>query len=261
MISKIKYIVLIFLLALMYACASDFDEVYIDDQIVVDGVLVPGEKAVIRLSELNELNDTTQIPIPDAIVSINFHNQRYTLDLTNENLGEYTFNGSGLEVLAGETFILEIEYYGIILSAQTTIPYPVEDVELEIFTDDLDSLGYGVVNYIDVNWNSRDNSYFYTTLECDSLNIGLGYDCNYYCSQLFPFFEEYQYIHTENLVTGNYYKLIIYSMTEEYAQYYYGSNDFGYSGNIENGYGIFTGLSSTSITFQYFTDSVSIVGK
>jgi len=260
MIKIIKYVVFIFLLTLIYACAKDFERNYVGSQIVVSGILVPGEKPVISISELSELNDSIQSPVSNAFVSIYFDNQRYNLELSNENLGEYIYNGIDLEIFAGETYSLEIEYHENILSAQTTIPYPVEDVELGVFTDNIDSLGNGVTNYIDVNWNNHDNSYFYTTLECDNLNIDFGYDCNYYCSWLFPFFEKYQYIHTENLVPENYYMLIIYSMTEEYA-HYYGSHDFGYSGNIENGYGIFTGINSKSISFQYFADSVAIVKK
>ncbi len=268
MISKIRYIVLIFQLALMYACASDFDEVYFGSaQIVVDGVLIPGEQPVIRLSELNDLNDTTQIPVFDAIVSIYFHDQRYDLDLTNESLGEYTFNGSGLEVLAGEIYILEIEYYDNFLYAETNIPYPPENVELELVTDEyVDSLGVAITyNYIDVWWGNQPESFYYAYLNCDSLNPLAENYCDLFFNSDYPFWGNYYSFDATGLIPENIYDITIYSMTEDYVQYYYpyGSvgSESGYLGNIENGYGIFTGICATNITFQYFTDSVSVVKK
>lgn len=257
MMKKTKYI-LIFAAGLMYSCQVEFSVNEDISQVVVDGVFSPQEAPVIVLNQLGDIDGVNQVPVTDANVAVYSDDKLYHFTLGDGDQGAYIYNGNDLEIAAGNKYQLEINYMGNVLFAEATIPYPVKDIELKIFTDSEDSLGYGVLKYIGVSWNSLDNSYFYTTLECDSLSSD---DCNCFCSPNLPFFECNLYIGTEELVSGNYYKLIIYSMTEEYAEYYYGSPDYGYTGNIENGYGIFTGINLKSISFQYLTDSVSVVNK
>jgi len=256
MIKKIKY-TLMFLFILLYACQEmDYSEDI--SQVVVDGVFSPQEVPVIILNQLGDIDGVNQVPVTDAHVAVYSDDKMYNFSLADGNQGAYIYSGNDLEITAGNKYQLEINYMGNVLFSEATIPYPVKDVELKVLTDSEDSLGYGVLKFISVNWKSLDNSYFYTTLECDSLSDN---DCNYFCSPDFPFFERSLYLDTEELVAGKYYKLIIYSMTEEYAQYYYGSSDYGYTGNIENGYGIFTGINLKSISFQYLTDSVLVINK
>lgn len=268
---KLKYQILIFIVALISACRglSEFDEIDYpgDMQIVVECVLVPGEKPAIRLSELSDFYDTIQKPVSDASVSIYDNEKKYSLDIINENLGEYAYNGVGLEIFAGETYNLEVEYHGNILYAETIIPYPPENIKLDLVTDEYtDSLlDYTFYNYLELSWDSLDYNYYYIAIECDSLNPFADNYCNYFFNDTYPVQYSHQFFDATGLIPENTYKLNIYSMTEDYAQYYYGyelvGSDFGYSGNIENAYGIFTGISLESITFQYFTNSVSIIHK
>jgi hypothetical protein len=224
-------------------------------QVVVDGVFLPQEVPVIILNSLGDIDGVNQVPVTDARVAVYSDDKLYNFSLAEGNQGAYIYSGNDLEIIAGKNYQLEINYKGNVLFAEATIPYPVKDVELNVLTDRQDTLA----GYIDVSWNSSDNSYFYTTLGCDSLLSGN--DCSYFCSPNFPFSECNLFLDTKELVEGNYYKLTIYSMTEEYAQYCYGSPDYGYTGNIENGYGIFTGINLKSISFQYLTNSVSVVNE
>jgi len=264
MISKIKYVVLIFLWVFVYACSADYDEAYIDSQIVVDGVLFPDEKPVIRLVQLADINDNVQLPVVDAIVSIYSNNQKYNLELSDKNIGEYSYEGTDLQISTGNYYSLEIEYFGNMIFAETIIPYPPENIELELYEYE-DSLLVDTVSFINIEWDHSGDAYFYTILHCDSLNPLADNYCYYHINDEFPCYENYQFIDTAGLINENVYTVTVFSMTEEYAMYYYSyepaGSDFGYSGNVENAYGIFTGLSSTSVVFQYFTDSLSIIGE
>lgn len=254
---KFKYI-LIITIGILYSC-SKMDYAGEDiSQLVVDGVFSPQATPVIKLNLLGDTDAVNQIPVTDANVHVFSGDKVYDFDLTDAAQGTYGYKGSDFDVVAGRKYKLEIEYGGIVLYAEAVIPYPVKNLELEVFTDRLDSLGFGVQKYICTNWGSSDNSFFYATLECDSLNDNA---CDFFYSSNLPFPEKYQYISTEGLIPGYYYKMIVYSMTEEYAQYYYGLPNSGDVGNIENAYGIFTGINSKSTVFQYLSDSLVVISK
>ena len=257
MMEKLKYI-LIVIVGVLYSCQKmDYANENISP-VVVNAVFSPQDMPIITLNLLGDINDINQVPITSANILVYSNDKVFNFDLADSQQGAYVYGGSDFEIVAGKEYQLEINYEGNILLASATIPYPAKDVELKVFTDTQDSLGNGIQKYLAINWNSLDNSYFYTTVECDSLS---GNDCDYFYSQDFPVFENCFYFNTGEMIRGMYYKLIIYSMTEEYAQYYYGSPDFGDVGNIENGYGIFTGINTKDLTFQYLTDSVKVISK
>ena len=59
MIYKLKYIITISFLILIYSCESDFEVSYSNEiQVVVEAVLTPNIKPVIKLNNISETNTT-----------------------------------------------------------------------------------------------------------------------------------------------------------------------------------------------------------
>ena len=159
--------------------------------------------------------------------------------------------------------MLEVKIHDSILFSETIIPYAPKNIKLTLKNVKGINNLQKTSKYINVQWHSDKSYYFYTILTCDTINT----EYENYCDSIFndelPYAEKQHDINASDLINGNTYTIMIYSMTEEYASYFFNSDSFGsideYSGNINNAYGIFTGLNSNSVTFIYLTDSLSIL--
>ena len=248
-------ILIIVLFAGFTACEAleDFSETASEEKvpIVVEGILMPQSEPVVLLSELSETSivaDTNYIPVNNAKVTLYYKGKAYKLSLNDTKKGKYSYQGDDLKIIAGNNYSLEVEYFDRTVSAETDIPYPVKNISVkESFFSSRDSSS----KVLNITWKSSDDSYFYLTFESDTSNISKPV---YYYSE-YPFAELNFTIDASGLFEGDTYHIIIYSLQQNYAQYYFGydplNSNYNYESNIENGYGIFTGLNVNYVSFQY----------
>ncbi|MFT4605255.1 MAG: hypothetical protein ACI9W4_001994 [Rhodothermales bacterium] len=125
---------LIFLLVLAAGCDS-VDSSNPDELLVVEAFLFTGEPVDnVRITEAIPLTslvegDTLEVPVNDAVVRLRRGQETYLLTNSEDN-GFYRYSGADLVVGVGETFVLEIERAGAVVTATTTVPNPPESVAL-----------------------------------------------------------------------------------------------------------------------------------
>ncbi len=257
--TKTLYNILIFVIFVGFtACEAleDFSETTPEEKvpIVVEGILMPQFEPVVWLSELSgtsDVADTNYVPVNNAQVTLYYNGKAYKLSLYDAEWGEYSYQGDDLKIIAGDNYSLEVEYLDRTVSAETDIPYPVKNISVKENTvstrDSSNSELY-------ISWESSDDSYFYLTFEGDTSNVS---ELACYYSE-YPFAETNFTIDASGLYEGDTYYIIIYSLQQNYAQYYFGydplNSNYNYESNISDGYGIFTGLNVNYISFQYQKD-------
>ncbi len=255
MIKKNIYIIGVLWLMYLSACSKldDFTEKAPEKvPIVVEGILMPEFPPAVWLSELSDtgnIDDTTFIPVNNAKVTLFYNGKAYNLSLYDSEWGEYSYQGDDLKIVAGDSYYLEVNYMDRLITAETSIPYQVKNISVLVEpTSQSDS---AVLN---ISWESVDDSYFYLFLEGDTANVSGSY-CKY---SEYPFASTAFTLDTSGLNVGDTYYIIIYSLTNNYAQYYFGydplNNNYSYESNILDAYGIFTGLNVNYLSFEYQKD-------
>jgi hypothetical protein len=247
----------------------------IDDLLVLEGYLFQNEK-VDSIHLVKSLpfatEDTVYTPVDDAQVSLLWNNQQYLLNSIGN--GYYSYFGNNLSIEEENTYSIEINYYGQIITSKTKVPkktiiHPLE--ETTVFIDTVFIFGpsqfNGTEEALEVIWDNPDNSYYYVIIEsadstADDIIMGNDDFPDFFSnrpSSLFrfrsePFIGDRYVINNRMLTKYGIHKVKIFSVNEEYANLYENRTQDSRTlsepvTNVNNGLGIFTAFSYAEVSF------------
>ena len=247
-------------LLLFCSCKKEIKPVdEIQHTIVVQGYLYAGMPVENISIQKMDIGGTSQaMAIENISAFIKWNNTEYALENMPGKSGYYQVNDSSLQIISGETYSIQIDYNGKLVSASTTVPPPVTSCITDISTV---VIGEGNTDYnaIHVAWQTPVN--FKTTLSIlnmsDLQNTPIDtteIDCNSYES-ISPF---NSLLSTEVLTIWpcdfthlGIHQLMLATINPEAEYLFQQENTIGVGsdgGNINNGSGIFTSFNGYVFT-------------
>lgn len=238
---KQHYLLLMVFLALIGCAEPKIPEASLS----VEAYLYAGKPIdQIRLSLIKPIEEELVQQVSDAEVYIIWNNKHYELIQSLED-GRFYYPDTNLKVIENDTYNLYIRYHEQEYYAETIIPKkPLlltatkDTIDLAVETDE-----------IGVTWQNNDSTWYLGVIapEIDS-ETELPFN-NFFS---LPTQESVIKITTNTIYnTGNQH-FVLYGITEEYAKLYrISSSSIGATnvGNLSNGFGIFAGFSSDTLTF------------
>jgi hypothetical protein len=271
----------IFLLALLISILLSCEKLSNsnnDNQLVLNGYLYQDEKVdSIHLVKSIPLSsqDTVYEPVVGAKATITWNNQDYVLnDILN---GYYSYTGDDLHIISGETYSINIDYNGLVLTSSTKVPRkttiaPISDNIILIDTVRTFGPQQGAGNTdseLHFTWDNPDQNYFYVVIESSDTTAGsivMGGSDNFpgfpggginpgvFRLRSQPFIGSSYTVNSRILTNYGKHVLKVYSVNQEYANLYENRTQDSRSlaepvTNVINGLGIFTAFSYTEATF------------
>lgn len=267
------YIFIIIPSFLFQSCTEEIDETPYINTVVVAGYLYAGESVNnIKVTSLVPFNaDSTEVfYINDAEIDIIHNDNSYRLVLSPGDSGYYHYPEEDLEIIAGDTYEFQMEYYGEIINAFTTVPEKPEGLQItteEIFVEpiyEFYDLRNRDIGDVDVSWNNDNGEYYYIlvdNIESDPVNIDInGILEGFIGGRNFSFitqptqFDIYR-LRGMSLQQYGTHRVKLYRINQEYADLYetaeQDSRDLNEPlNNINNGLGIFTSFNSENLYFE-----------
>lgn len=269
-----KYHILIILfLLLLQSCSEEMEEAPSANTIVVAGYLYAGEPVTnIKITRLIPFNaDSTEVfYINDAEIDIIHNDKAYRLVLSDGDTGYYHYPSEDLEIIAGETYELKMEYYGEIINAFTTVPEKPEGLQItikEVFVEpiyEFFDLRNRNIGDVDILWDNENGEYYYIlvdNVESNPVNIDInGILEGFLGGRNFSYisrptqFDIYR-LRGMSLQQYGTHRVKLYKINQEYADLYETSEQDSRDlneplNNINNGLGIFTSFNSDSLLFE-----------
>ena len=261
----------LFCLVVLFASCEKSDDPA--KKVVLDGYIYAGEPIDdIRLTKLIPFGgeDSTAEPINDALVFIDWRGTKYPLVPAGGDSGFYKYPGTDLQILEGESYRIEFDYFGRDTYAETSIPpaprnFSLDSDSIRFEAIEID-LGFFVfrdtlsLDKVNVRWDNPAQDYFYLTvenIESEKRRIsqgglfgGGGFDFRVFSEP----FQTDEYIIRSNDVT-HYGKHIVnlYRINQEYLDLYEtrvqdSRNLQEPLTNVVNGLGVFAGFNGQSDT-------------
>ncbi len=271
-----KNVFLIVTLVLIITSCEKNSITDINDILVLEGYLFQNEK-IDSIHLVKSLpfatEDTVYTPVDDAQVSLFWNNQQYLLN--NIGNGYYSYFGDNLSVEEENTYSIEINYNGQIITSKTKVPkktiiHPLE--ETAVFIDTVSAFGppqfNGTEEALEVIWDNPDNSYYYVVIESADSTAGdiiMGNDdfpdffgnrpSGMFRFRSEPFIGDRYAINTRMLEKYGIHTVKVYSVNEEYANLYENRTQDSRTlsepvTNVNNGLGIFTAFSYAEVSFN-----------
>lgn len=270
------YISAAFILFLsLMACEKDEVTNLISETPVVTGFIYAGQRCdsifIVRTISYGS-SDTTALPINGLDVEISDGDRTYPL--MNEEAGYYY--SPDLIIESGAIYTLQFEYNNTLVAATTFVPMKKEAVvsdtliEMErIVLGSFPPMGGGTPgeNAIEITWDNTEGDYYYVVIQ--NMEEDPDYINSFFEAQdtLQENFRNFQFI-SEPQVSDYYnidpnreirqfgtHRVIVFRVNPEYAALYNVSDVSTLSitappSNVENGLGIFTGVSSDTLFFE-----------
>jgi hypothetical protein len=249
------------------------------DLLVVEGFLFEDEQVdSIRLvkSLPFESVDTVYSVVDDAEIKIRNNGQEYKLN--NIGNGYYSYPGTDLAIAEEQTYSLEIDYGGSVITSSTTVPKKTSVVSISADVITIDTVmsfrpggpGFGDDNSVTVNWENPDKNYYYIVIESTDPeaedivmgNSGTSFPGGFpggrqtrFMFRSEPFIGDTYTINSRTLQKYGEHTVRVYSVNEEYANLYENRSQDSRNlsepvTNIKNGLGIFTAFSYAEIKFD-----------
>lgn len=213
--------------------------------------------------------DTIYQTISDAEITISHNENIYYLEPA-DSAGYYHYPANDLEVIVGDEYKIEFDYFGKTTTATTIVPEPPTGViisETSIYIDE-EELLYNPRDFIEnlpeieLNWDEGGEDYFYVLVENIEENpeyVDLGQMGDKFTN--FTFVSRPQQINSYRLmpliIIQQYgtHSVKIYRVNKEYADLYESMDQDSRNlneplTNINNGLGIFTAFSCDSLYFE-----------
>ena len=269
-----KSIFLFALLLILNACTEE-SSVTLDTQTaVVEAYLFAGQPAdAVRIvqsySYARENSDL--ISLDDLEVQISDGQQTYDLDHSTEGI----YQNPDFIPQSGATYVLTFDHNGETVRSETYVPLKrtisisKASVRLEKITDINDLLNSGLggnQEAIEVVWDNSEGDYYYVVIENIEDNpefvndLLAEFQANGNARRFFQITEpEISDFYAINALTDltqfGTYRIIVYRVNPEYAALYETAGTSSISiasppSNIENGLGIFTGVSSDTVYLE-----------
>lgn len=238
------------------------------DAPVIEAYLLPGDTPEVKVSKLlpySEDEDVSQEPVSGLTISLISEGKIYT-STEDSNAGSYLFDEE-LIIEDGKQYNLEFLYKDFVIKAETVVPS--KPVEFSVSTENIyvsrvipGQMGMSAFDPIELTWNNSDNSYYilrteYLETELDFINANMASnDMDFPTSNTTtPILGDAYSINSRSVLFFGTYRLILYKINQEYVDLYetIGQNSNSLTNpltNIENGWGIFTGLNADTLFLE-----------
>lgn len=267
---QIIYLVSMAIVLLFTSCTEEVISLENDTDIaVVEAFLKPDEKVSIYLSKMlpfTEEEYTGSLVIDSVEVIINYDGIDYLLAPDSNNPGTYVSSDTTLKAVSNGSYALSFEYNGKAISATTSVPPPPLGVSLStsrLYVDPTIMGPESTQDPLTITWSNPENSYHLIVAEYMETSY---YPISEYLdSENFDMFRKvstepilgdaYNLDTRQHLVFFGTYKIIIYTLNEEYVNLYENISQSSLSlsealSNIQNGLGIFTGVNSKTVLLE-----------
>ncbi|MBV6642269.1 MAG: DUF4249 family protein [Cyclobacteriaceae bacterium] len=253
------------------ACEDQQFDPSSSNTVVVEGFLYAHQPVQsIRISELIPFiaEEEKNYGIADAQVVIHWGEEKFLLTPSEDSIGLYYYDGSGLSIIEGETYQLSLEYFGKTTFATTTVPGKPQQLKISEDTLEIEPIesfedlrDRGIQDNIEVTWSNENGEYFYIIVENveedpEEINTlefnGFGRPNFNLITQ--PTTLDVHNIQPFSLTQYGRYRVVVFHVAQEYADLYETSEQDSRNlteplNNIENGLGIFTSFSSDTVSF------------
>jgi len=262
------------ILLLLNACTEESSVIVDTKTAVVEAYLFAGQPAdsVRIIQSYSYVRENTDlITLNDLEVQISDGQQTYNLDHSAEGI----YQNPDFIPQSGATYVLTFDHNGETVRSETYVPQKrtisisKASVRLEKITDinDLINSGFGGnQDAIEVVWDNSEGDYYYVVIENIEDNpefvndLLAEFQSNGNALRFFqitePEISDFYAISTlRDLTQFGTYRIIVYRVNPEYAALYETSGTSSVSiatppSNIENGLGIFTGVSSDTVYLE-----------
>jgi len=274
---KINYILVVTSVAfwaIFTSCSEESVEHLQADKLVIEGFLYAGQPVErIRIEPVIPFGAVASDlePLTGLDVTIQSGGKAYLLKAETDTGGAYYFyEGNDLTIDVGKSYALRLVYQEKIVSAETTVPEPPQDL---VLSDSLIEIAQVVFNGgfpsglnenrdlepIAVTWDNPLGNYYYVVVENvednpESILIDLPFERNFrFVSQ--PIEGDTYLIQPFSLEQYGTHQIILYSVNQEYVDLYQTANQDSRDlneplTNVQNGLGVFTAFSSDTVWLE-----------
>lgn len=252
------------------SCTDDSATVEIPQNVIVEGFLYANRPITnLKLMSIIPYYDSldNQNTISDAIVNIEVDGNNYTMT----SLGNGYYELPNVIIAPNKTYTINLDYYDKTVEATTIIPTEITGmtlsdtlVELTQVTTGGPPTGNGNFNLppLEITWDNDGISYYFVSIQNTETTI------NWINTMRIPEEETLFSFSSQPEITGLHsldvgrrltqfgkHRVIVYKVNPEYALMLSEQSDNSFSlsepyTNVENGRGIFTGISSDTLYFE-----------
>jgi hypothetical protein len=226
------------------------------DRPVVIGYLLANHPLMVKVYQQKAFNDTAAYGPLVGGLQLQISNGQQTVSLTETKTGNYTYSDSTF-LQTGKTYTLQFTYTSIAVSATTTIPAKTSGytasttafARLSVATPD-----QYAATAVRFSWNNPDSLYHVLVFKNDDANTyasaGGNLPSNF--SIDVKKVETYDVTYRPFKYAG-FYNVILFTVNKEYSDILTTNTNTSSQnltnppGNIQNGYGIFTGMQADTI--------------
>lgn len=265
-------IVILLSLLVLLSCEETSIDTFDAKTPVVSSYLYAGQSLDslrVTLSNSYAREDTQLVTLDELDIVISEGDNSYTLNAS----GEGYYQQPNLQIGSEKSYNLEFEWNGATISASTFVPGKREaelstsSIEMEKITNNggFPGGGFTQVDPIEVSWDNPEGDYYYVLIE--NLEVDPEYvndflaDLEENLGQRFrritePDITDFHRIDPRREITQyGTHRVIVFRVSPEYAALYQTSGTSSQSiteppSNIDNGLGIFTGVSSDTLYFE-----------
>jgi len=235
------------------------------DAPVIESYIVEGDTVItVKISSLlpfTEDGEVAQQPIENLNVVVSHNGTEY--NLTEISSGVY--QQGGILIGAGDNFEMNIDYNGAIISATTSIPEVPTSFQLSVNTLYLErvlegEMGAAFFDPLEVSWDNNTGDYYFLTIEYTESSQDL-INGNFASAEL-PNETTTSIINSNvhnlgfrELYFFGTYRIVLHHVNEEYAELFENISQNSQNltnpvTNVNNGWGIFTGVSSKTVYLE-----------
>lgn len=239
---------------------------------VVQSFLSPGNEAIVRLTTaVPYTTDTTTVVhsnISGVDVYLTAKDETFLLTEMSDSAGYYSDQTGTLVISENQSCQLEFQYNGTQVSSSTTVPLKPQNFESSETTIEMERItetgGGGAgppdMTEIELSWSEENNEFYliyiqYLEEDYDPINSIVEVEdttafTNYSSA---PFQDSIYTIRSQQFMYFGEYRIVLSSITEEYAQLYETLSQSSLEGlaepptNVVNGKGIFTAFNSDTL--------------
>lgn len=258
---------------LLWGCTKDA-EPELTEKVVVEAFLFEGEPVDhIYLTKMVPFGgkDTTPEPINDAVVRINWKGDIYALEPNGGDSGYYQYTGTDLQVVEGDQYEIEVDYFDQTASGSTLVPSEPQDFSISKDTMEIPEFDLGsifdtadVTNLFDtirLSWRAEPNAYFYVVIQNIEENLEQILP-DFIAGELVDFFifstpfQGNSYLINElDLTHYGDHQYNVYKINQEYVDLFTSLNQDSRTlnepnSNILNGLGVFSAFNAKTGTFH-----------
>lgn len=261
-----KYLLLSIVALSFFSCEKELMDQETDtDAPVIESYILEGDTLItVKISSLlpfTEDGGVAQQPIENLDVLVSHNGTVYTLSETSSGV----YQQGGLVISAGDNFEMNIDYNGAIVSASTTIPSVPTNFQLSASTLYLErvlegEMGAAFFDPLEISWDNATGDYHFLTIEYLESNQDL-INGNFAVAEL-PNETTTAIINSNGHNLGfrelyffGTYRIVLHHVNEEYAELFENISQSSQNltnpvTNVNNGWGIFTGVSSESVYLE-----------